>query len=138
MKTARQETVALDTKESHKRSTKKKKQSLKVTEGTEALRTGYSISQKNTESHPRGGAMEDRTTTGKKVRGGKPKKKKPKRQLSAETGTLQLKSHYHRLWVRCPPCKAGGFSYGESPRTLPLRELHSTDGTIVWRDPGGS
>ena len=68
--------MALVTRESHKRSTKKKKQSLKVTEGTEALRTGYSISQKNTESHPRGGAMEDRTTTKKKkLCGGKPKNK---------------------------------------------------------------
>ena len=73
MKTARQETVALVTRESHTRSSKKKKQSLKVMEGTEALRTGYSISQKNTENHPPGGAMEDRTTTGEKVRGGKPK-----------------------------------------------------------------
>ena len=35
-------------------------------------------------------------------------------------------------------CKAGSFSYGESPRTPPLRELHSTSETIVWRDPGGS
>ena len=26
------------------------------------------------------------------------------------------------------------FSYGP----LPLRELHSTDETLVWRDPGGS
>ena len=31
------------------------------------------------------------------------------------------------------------FSYGESPRTpLRIRELHSTDETIAWRDPGGS
>ena len=29
------------------------------------------------------------------------------------------------------------FSSGESLRTPPLRELHSTDETIVWRDPGG-
>ncbi len=35
-------------------------------------------------------------------------------------------------------CKAGSFSNGESPRTLPLKELHSTGETIVWRDPGGS
>ena len=35
-------------------------------------------------------------------------------------------------------CKAGSFSYGDSPRTPPLRELHSTDETRVWRDPGGS
>ena len=35
-------------------------------------------------------------------------------------------------------CKAGSFSYGESPRTPPLEELHSTGETIVWRDPGGS
>ena len=35
-------------------------------------------------------------------------------------------------------CKAGFFK-GESPRTpLPLRELHSTGETTVWRDPGGS
>ena len=53
------------TRESHKRSTKKNKQSLKVTEGTEELRPGYSISQKNTESHQSGDAMEDRTTTKK-------------------------------------------------------------------------
>ena len=33
-------------------------------------------------------------------------------------------------------CKAGSFSNGESPRTLPLKELHSTGETIVWRDPG--
>lgn len=88
--------VALVTRESHKRSTKKKKQSLKVTEGTEALRTGYSISQKNTESHPRGGAMEDRTTT-KKSCVEESLKTKTKHQLSEEKGTLQIKSHYHRL-----------------------------------------
>ena len=37
---------------------------------------------------------------------------------------------------------AAHFSYCESlwtpPPTPPLRELHSTDETIVWRDPGGS
>ncbi len=38
-------------------------------------------------------------------------------------------------WHRC---KAGSFSYGESTGTPPLRELHSTGETIVWRDPGGS
>ena len=32
-------------------------------------------------------------------------------------------------------CKAGSFSY-RGP--LPLKELHSTGETIVWRDPGGS
>ena len=30
------------------------------------------------------------------------------------------------------------FSYGESSGPLPLRELHSTDETLAWRDPGGS
>ena len=35
-------------------------------------------------------------------------------------------------------CKGGSFSNGESPRTLPLKELHSTSETIMWRDPGGS
>ena len=35
-------------------------------------------------------------------------------------------------------CKAGSFSYGESPRTPPLKEFHSTSETIVRRDPGGS
>ena len=35
-------------------------------------------------------------------------------------------------------CKSGRFSYGKSPRTPPLREIHSTDETIVWRDPRGS
>ena len=119
MKTARQEMVALVTRESHKRSSKKKKQSLKVTEGTEAIRTGYSISQKNTERHPRGGAMEDRTTT-KKICVEESLKTKTKHQLSEKKGTLQLKSHSHRLWVGCPLCKAGRFSYGESPRTPPL------------------
>ena len=33
-------------------------------------------------------------------------------------------------------CKAGGFSYGESPPTPPLKELRSTAEIIVWRDPG--
>ena len=60
------------TRESHKRSTKKNKQSLKVTEGTEELRPGYSISQKNTESHPSGDAMNHYE---KKLCGGKPKNK---------------------------------------------------------------
>ena len=32
-------------------------------------------------------------------------------------------------------CKAGSFSHR---RPLPLRELHSTGETIVWRDPRGS
>ena len=35
-------------------------------------------------------------------------------------------------------CKAGSFSYSESLWTLPLRELHSTNETLAWRDPGGS
>jgi len=123
--------VALVTRESHKRSTKKKKQSLKVTEGTEALRTGYSISQKNIESHQPGGAMEDRTTT-KKSCVEESLKTKTKHQLSEEKGTLQLKSHYHRLWVGCPLCKAGCFSYGESPRTPPLEgtSLHRRNNSV--------
>ena len=35
-------------------------------------------------------------------------------------------------------CKAGSFSYGEYRGPLPLKEFHSTDETIVWRDLGGS
>ena len=37
-------------------------------------------------------------------------------------------------------CKAGSFSYGmvNHRGPLPLKELHSTGETIVWRDPGGS
>ena len=122
MRTARQEKVALVTRESHKRSTKKKKRSLKVLEGTETLRTGYSISQKNTESQTPGVAMEDRTTTKTKKKScvEESLKNKPKRQLPDEKGTLQLKSHCHMLRVGCPLCKAGYFSYGESPRTPPL------------------
>ena len=34
-------------------------------------------------------------------------------------------------------CKAGGFLTMIHCGPLPLRELHSTDETIVWRDPGG-
>ena len=35
-------------------------------------------------------------------------------------------------------CKAGRFSYGESPRTPPLEGTSLHRETIVWRDPGGS
>ena len=36
-------------------------------------------------------------------------------------------------------CKAGSFFYTVNRRgPLPLKELHSTGATIVWRDPGGS
>ena len=35
-------------------------------------------------------------------------------------------------------CKAGSFSYSESPQTPPSKELYSTGETIVWRNPGGS
>ena len=35
-------------------------------------------------------------------------------------------------------CKAGSFSYVYHCGPLPLKELHSTGETIVWRDPGGS
>ena len=36
-------------------------------------------------------------------------------------------------------CKAGLFVHTVNHcGPLPLRELHSTDKTIVWRDPGGS
>ena len=45
---------------------------------------------------------------------------------------------WHRHTCMWRLCEAGRFSYGESPRTFPLRELHSTDDTIVWRDPEGS
>ena len=34
--------------------------------------------------------------------------------------------------------KSNRFSYGESPRTLSWRELHSTGEIMAWRDPGGS
>ena len=36
-------------------------------------------------------------------------------------------------------CKAGLYFLTVNHRgPLPLRELHSTDETLVWRDPGGS
>ena len=35
-------------------------------------------------------------------------------------------------------CKAGSFSYGESPRTPPLEGTSLHRWNIVWRDPGGS
>ena len=35
-------------------------------------------------------------------------------------------------------CKAGSFSYGESPRTPPLEGTLLHWWNIVWRDPGGS
>ena len=35
-------------------------------------------------------------------------------------------------------CKAGLFLTVNHRGPLPLRELHSTDETLVWRDPGGS
>ena len=35
-------------------------------------------------------------------------------------------------------CKAGSFHTVNHRGPLPLRELHSTGETIVWRDPGGS
>ena len=36
-------------------------------------------------------------------------------------------------------CKAGSFFYTVNHHgPLPLKELHSTGETIVWRDPGGS
>ena len=35
-------------------------------------------------------------------------------------------------------CKAGSFHTVNHRGPLPLKELHSTGETIVWRDPGGS
>ena len=35
-------------------------------------------------------------------------------------------------------CKAGVFLTVNHRGPLPLRELHSSDETLVWRDPGGS
>ena len=35
-------------------------------------------------------------------------------------------------------CKAGVFLTVNHRGPLPLRELHSTDESLAWRDPGGS
>ena len=40
--------------------------------------------------------------------------------------------------VRYRVCTAGGFSYGESPRTPPREGTSLHRRNMVWRDPGGS
>ena len=51
-----------------------------------------------------------------------------------------MRAHNQRLWhkqVAINRCKAGCFLTVNHRGPLPLRELHSTGETIVWRDPGG-
>ena len=60
-------------------------------------------------------------------------------QHSKEKGALKVKTQCVRMTQTCGVfVKQVVFLTVNHRGPLPLRELHSTDETIVWRDPGGS
>ena len=71
-----------------------------------------------------GGREEERNKERKKER--KKTKEKKRKKDTKETVKMSSKG------------KVGVFLTVNHRRPLPLRELHSTDETLVWRDPGGS
>ena len=68
-------------------------------------------------------------------------RKSPEKQHSKEKGMLKMKSHFYKMrhrQVAYVSVNQVVFLTVNHRGPLPLRELHSTDETIVWRDPGGS
>ena len=53
--------------------------------------------------------------------------------LTEEGLAKSSKKHHSQNTGKWHLCKAGSFSYGESPWTPPLREIHFTGKTIAWR-----
>ena len=61
-----------------------------------------------------------------------------RRVLIEEVLTKSSKKQHSENTDKWHLCKAGSFHMVNHRRALPLKELHSTGETIVWRDPGGS
>ena len=125
---------------------KNRKEPRNVLKRTQPLKEddlGRTMSRKKGTSEKNGAlpAKTNRTTKRKKKWAERSPKKKPEKQHSKEKGMLKMKSHCYRMRHRQVAyvfVKQVVFLTVNHRGPLPLRELHSTDETIVWRDPGGS